>query len=287
METNLFKTILVPTDFSEEAQKAIDYGLLLAQKLQINIILLHAFHLNIMIDMNGQSYSTSEMSKELEEINAEKLASTLASLKRQYPHIRIDSIQSMGLLVDVVKEICENQQIDLVVMGTKGASGIEEYILGTNTALVVEGVQCPVLVVPSKNVVGDFKKILYATDFLFEDIENIKQVSTLAKVFNATLQVVHITQNTIDEKYVQKWFIDICEDQCDYDSLSFKSIPRQHDTMTTLNSLIDHDKIDLVVMNSSGKNFIKRMFSGSLTQKMTYHTKIPFLAYHKTTHLHK
>lgn len=281
MKTAKVKTILIPTDFSDQANNAINHGISLAQKINAQILLLHAFHFNVMIDMNGQLMGTENIALEIEQVNAEKLKSCLELLRKQFPSLQIDALQSMGLLVDVIQEMCDKKPIDFIVMGTKGTSGIEEYILGTNTALVVESVKCPVLVVPDNCFEHGFKKIAYATDFLFEDVENIQQVAEIAKLYNASLQVVHITRNSVDEKYVQKWFLDICVEKCHYNNLAFINISLKQNTLSTLNKWIDQEGIDLVVLNATGKNFIKKIFSGSLTQKMAYHTHIPFLAYHK------
>jgi nucleotide-binding universal stress UspA family protein len=276
-----FKNILIPTDFSLAAENAVTHGLALASKTKANVFFLHAYHFPILRGINGENIYLDEQSNQ-EALKAanKQLLETQKKAVVLHPELHIENINEQGFLSDVITSVCNQRHIDLIVMGTKGASGLDEYLIGSNTAIVLDSVSCPVLIVPKNANFKPYKKILFATDFQFDDVGALFKLIPIAELFGASLEVLHISHNAKEDADLMDWFQQICEERSPNKTLLFSNIVRNESTLKALNKLIQAKEIDLVAMTSTNKGFLKRLFTGSMTEKMAYHSEIPFLAFH-------
>jgi len=185
------KTILVPTDFSKNAKNALHYAVNIAKRMQAKIILLHSFH----IDNNNAALPVDMVDKQVE--TAKKKSD--ADLKAHFNSVShnsmctIEYISSNNFLVDEILRLTEERDIDLIVMGTQGASGkLGKQIFGTNSSNVIEKAKCPVLTIPEGASTNDIKTIVYSTEYLNSDVVCLQTLADMAKLFEANIQVVHI-----------------------------------------------------------------------------------------------
>ena len=280
MNNTYFENILIPTDFSVTATNATKHGMALATKTNANVYLLHAYHFPVMVDPNGQMMYSGDFVQDYVKESEEKLVVLQKEAVALHPELEIKHLNQEGFLADEVQSVCETKSIDLVVIGTKGASGIEEHVLGTNTALILESVQCPVLIIPEGASFKPYKRILFATNFQFDDIDVLLKIISLADLFEARIDVVHISDDPRKEERELDLLKEIGNQREPDKRITYSNIPVNNSTLETLNNYIDRKGIDLVVMNSTGKSFLNKLFNGSLTEKMAYHTYVPFLAFH-------
>ena len=142
------KTILIPTDFSKNATHALNYAIDLAQHENAKIILLHSYH----IDYTNGYVSANLIEKEVKDAE-QNSATHLKSLYTKVIHagnIQCECVSRQDLAVDAILTTIKEKNVDLVVMGTKGASGVTGAIFGSNTARVIEKATCPVIAVPAE-----------------------------------------------------------------------------------------------------------------------------------------
>ena len=280
MEIATFKKLLIPIDFSVASENALEYGLSLASKIGAKIVLLHTYNFKPMVDISGQYISFSDLKAQTLAQGEQKLHELKTKITASHPEISLEYLLMQDNLAEAVEAVCKEQNIDLVVMGTKGASGFEEYLVGTNTAVVIESIKSPVLVIPSKAKFHDIKKILFTTDFQFDDVESLEALVEIAKIFKAKIEVVHFSKDIKLDEELLDWLKEICEERVDYKLINFTNLLEGSTMLDTLNKLIKKREVDLVSMSASDKPFLKKIFTGSYTQKMAYHTDIPFLAFH-------
>jgi len=280
MEIATFKKLLIPIDFSVASENALNYGLSLASKIGAKIVLLHTYNFKPMVDISGQYISFSDLKAQTLAQGEQKLHELKTKITASHPEISLEYLLMQDNLAEAVEAVCKEQNIDLVVMGTKGASGFEEYLVGTNTAVVIESIKSPVLVIPSKAKFHDIKKILFTTDFQFDDVESLEALVEIAKIFKAKIEVVHFSKDIKLDEELLDWLKEICEERVDYKLINFTNLLEGSTMLNTLNKLIKKREVDLVSMSASDKPFLKKIFTGSYTQKMAYHTDIPFLAFH-------
>lgn len=277
-----FKNILVPTDFSNCATNALHYAADLALTLKAKIHLYHTYHLPILI----RSYAAGliDLNQELKEESEARLKKALDAFKVKYPTVDVQGETEYGLLMDQVPSAIKRYESDLIVMGTKGASGLDEYLVGSNAAYLIEATKLPVLVIPEQATFTSPKKIAFTTDFQFGDVESLKKLAELMGAFKPEITVVHLSTHPITrltkDAELMDWFKEMVEEHVAYPNISFQNKIRNTDNLTDIDKFITDNQMDMVAMSTRQKSFLKKLFTGSLTRKMAYHTHLPLLAFH-------
>ncbi|MGH2552236.1 MAG: universal stress protein, partial [Chitinophagaceae bacterium] len=186
------KTIIIPTDYSPVATNAMQYGIDMAKAINASILLLHVYNVPVSYtDVPVMLVSVEEMKK-----NAEM---KLAELKKEVEHITSGSIKvyteaRLGNVSDELEIISNKIHPYAIVMGTKGSSGIEKILFGSNTLTVIRHLTWPVICVPPGKTFGSgIKKIGFACDFRdVVETTPAQSIKEFAKEFNAELHVLNV-----------------------------------------------------------------------------------------------
>ncbi len=273
------KTILFPTDFSTYAENAFYYAIGLAEKLNAKIILQHCCHLpvftaNIPPEEITEEKIFADASKRLKKYRIEKQVKS--------KNIPIEEYVSFGLAVDTIISVAEEKKVDLIVMGTKGSSGAEAVMIGSNASSVMGKTLCPLLVVPANASHSGLKKIIFTTDYHDNDVEAISRLAEIADLFNAEILIVHMCEpehaNALEEERFKK-FREEVELKVRYDHLSFQFLMGV-DLASVLNIVIEENQADVLSMSMRKKNIFSKLFEKNMTKSMVYHTHIPILSFH-------
>jgi len=263
------KRILVPTDFSPNATKALDFAVQIARRLKGDIVLVHA----------TETPDTAT-------------AIQVASGKLELLRKSIQESESIQVITDVVADssvnlvldAIPNYNIDLVVMGTVGNTGFREKVFGSRTAKVIAESPVPVLAIP---LLSDWKtpgRILLAINKFEEAEKRINPVLELANVLRANIQVAIFTDT--DDDYVEDYGehevkIAGFRDQlrAKYPDLDIQAVhlAGKH-FLESLQNWIDKNDITMLVMLTHKRKLFENIFNPSRTQKMSYHTNVPMLA---------
>ena len=161
------KNILLPTDFSKNAWNAITYAIELYKNEPCTFYLLNTYTPNIAASRFMATVVTSE-SLAVESYSKEGLNAVLNNIQSKYNNKlhSFKTISSFSLLADEVRELVNEYNIDMVIMGTKGASGVSEVFMGSNAVRVIKAVKnCPVLAIPEDFTFGKPKEIAFGTGF--------------------------------------------------------------------------------------------------------------------------
>ncbi|MEM9675791.1 MAG: universal stress protein, partial [Bacteroidota bacterium] len=188
------KTILVPTDFSDQATYALDMAADIARKSNAQVQLL-----NVVEAPHGSSFSAlGEVSMPdasdnlyfVRLIEAAKKKFDEMAVEGKYSDIKLEGLVEVGHPFEHISRSIAEHEVDLVVIGTRGSSGLEEIFVGSNTEKVVRRVDCPVLSVKSPASTDSIKDIAFATNFRDDYSKLIEQLVKLQKVFDATIHLV-------------------------------------------------------------------------------------------------
>lgn len=271
------KTLLVPTDFSIPADSAINYAAHLAVLWDASLILYHSF-----IPFESGFYLLSVSQKENLE-NEKKLMGRLATIQnnilKKKPSLSISIHVDQGPEGIKIIEFCKKKKVDLIIMGTNGASGLKEQLIGSFTAEVMTKATCPVLAIPNKYKFRIPKKITYATNYSKKDKKVLEALLKFNEVFNASISLLHIdwgmtffTADDDHEKYkksIQNHFKDF--------EFSFNHSAGKDITKTILEETL-LDNTEMIVMNPlKRKGMWDQLFEKSVTKKMAYHIPFPLL----------
>ncbi len=272
------KRILVPVDFSEEAKCAVRVAADIANKTKSEIYLLH------MVDMpEGIIDAQSGMDN----------SSPAAILYMKKIHERFEEIKNKPFLEGVVVhetvhfqktfdgviEESKKQNVDLVVMGSAGASGLKEIIIGSNTEKVVRHSKVPVLVVKKHTKELIINNIVFASDFSDESKNKFKDVIDFTSIFNAALHLLYVntphnfnTTKYINEK-ISNFIADFEMDRFDINIYNDISVEKG-----ILNFANDIDA-DLIALNTHGRSGLSQLFNGSVGQELANHALKPVLTF--------
>lgn len=269
--------ILVPTDRSENANHALRYALNLLEGDAAEFILFQAFDIPaysadmpIMMDAVG----TQEIERVLKE-DAAKLTEEFAGTEFKFS-ARVE-IGSLSLNVDM---LVEKLDLDLVVMGTKGASGLAAAVIGSNTADVIQAATCPVLVVPENADLSSPKQILFATDNKgLSKTSVIELLLGLADKYDSHIHLMNVLDEgkmtSVDEA-VEGLKLDHVLSQIPH-TFHFEN---SNDKAEAIENYLNTHKIDLLAVVPRKNNFFDAIFHRSVTKKLALHTKVPMLAMH-------
>ena len=272
------KKILFPTDFSEASINAFIYALKLADSIKGEIITLHVY------DLPQVGYSNvpgvlNEIYDLIELGNFENYKDQVPFLRRiaeqnNMEHIKISNVLDYGNLINKIVKIVNDENIDFVVMGTKGATSLKETFLGTATTKVMNATKAIVFAIPENCEYKQIKKILFLTKYNFEDIKVLKKVIEFAAVFEAHIDCLHIKSphQKDNDTFKEEWQ-KIAKDQ----DITLHTISND-DVEGIILEFIDLNKIDMITMHVYHKNFFKKLFQVSLSKKLAFHVNIPILA---------
>src|SRR5699024_5958102 len=180
------KTILIPTDFSDNSLNALKYAVEIYKASPVRIYILHAYADEVYAAMD-ESMEEDEFVAISDRIHKES-KNSLAAFKSKIsafsknPEHDFETISDFGQLVDSVNELVNRKNIDLVVMGTKGETEDKDLTFGSNTLQVIKYVNCPVLAVPSDYKDAKPQNILFPTDYMLPyKPRELELISAIAK----------------------------------------------------------------------------------------------------------
>ena len=270
-------TILFPTDFSKNADNALQYAVKIASLTQSKLVLFHSYHVPVTTpDVVYADYQV--YNEELENSFKEKLQQKIEEIHKNNPGLTCDISVNYGFALDSIINYSESNKVDLIIMGTRGASGLKEVVFGSITASVIEKASCPVLAVPEKAPFKGINKIVFATDLENAEDDTRTKIIEFAKSFDAHLEVLYIqTELEIDEEK-DKIFEHINEN-VDYPKTSFH-IEVFQDIEEGIEKFVKRHNPDVLAMITHKRGAIEKLFHRSITKKMAYHSQLPLLAFH-------
>ncbi|MBP2831490.1 universal stress protein [Aquimarina sp. U1-2] len=273
------RKIVIPTDFSENAMNAVRYALELFKYEKCDVYIINAFADEIYDHTTSASRDSFEKLKETVHKNSEKqLEDIVEQIEEISPNPRhtYQALSIFGSLVDETNDLVDKENIDIVIMGTRGKTNDKHLTFGSNTLQVLKYVKCPVLAIPSSFTYKRPKRILFPTDYLLPfKRRELKLLSTLTKSFRSSIHFLHSTKaKTLsirqeDNKlFLQGSLPDI--------ELKFISVDAT-DLTQMINEFIALNHIDFLVMVNSRHSYLEHMLYQSTIDKIGLHVKIPFL----------
>ncbi|WP_181307137.1 universal stress protein [Rufibacter sp. XAAS-G3-1] len=279
------KKILCPVDFSKTSNKAAEYAAQIAQRTRASLTLLHVLHLPMM-DTTESALMASQVLDEQRRISSDKLHSLVLYLQSMFDGVggaafAADTKVQEAFLADAVERLVQEEGYDFVVLGTTGGGNtLEEILIGSNTESVISQVKCPVLAIPANAALPEIHRIVYASDYQPEDTRALTQVVNLAQVFQAEVEVVHITNKAGSDggKDAQE-FIQMLRSQFSSFPIHFQEVEHP-EKETGLKDFLSRTQSNMLAILKKRRNFFKDLFGMSLAEKMTYQTKLPLLVLH-------
>ena len=276
--------ILLPTDFSKNAWHAINYALNLYKNDHCDFYLLNVFSAtgNVMESLMNLEPGSElyEIEKSRSEEGLSKQLNMLALHDTHNPKHQFKTISTFNNTIEAIKNVVEEKDIDLIVMGTKGETNSRQSAFGSTAIYVMEKVRnCPVLVVPENASQTMPKEIVFPTSYKthFKKRE-LYYLIDIAKRCNAHIAVLHILENEeLDEKQknhqamLEEYFSDL--------SYSFHSLSN-YDIEPAVNLFVESRGSDMVAFINKKHAFFGSMLTNPMVKGITFHSKVPILVMH-------
>lgn len=274
------KKILFPTDFSEVSKNAFIYALKLADAIDAEIITLHVYELDspayLDVSIYLQDIYEYEELSDFENYKDEIPALRSIAEANNLTHIKMSNVLIQGYLVSEVVKLSKKENVDFIVMGTKGATHFREVFLGTVTTKIMNEANATVLAIPEKCSYAPIEKILFNTRYHMDDIEPLKKVVALANVFHSHVDCLNVKPpHTV---YNDDFVIDFKNVFNDQD-VAFHSV-MENDIEGAILNFIEQNKINMVAIHERHRGFFEKLFEVSLSKKLTFHINIPILSVH-------
>jgi nucleotide-binding universal stress UspA family protein len=279
------KKILVPTDFSEQAGHALDFAIQIAGKSQAEIVLINVVDypgmytawsggMNVIggaeppFDTLDDKFITSMLDKSKDEMKS-------VAGRWESKNVKIHRISEIGNPYSVISEKIQKENVNLVIMGSKGATGLEEVMIGSNTEKVVRYSRCPVITIKKKRDFSRINKIAFASNFEGDQSHVIEELKKLQEIFNASLHLVKINtpnnfentrtiygemQNFVDTHQITNYKLNIYNDFMEEEGIIY---------------FAQDIDADMIALATHGRTGIMHLLSGSIAEDVVNHAKRP------------
>jgi len=271
------KKILVPTDFSKEAENALKVAAQLGKKHNCELILLN------MLDLPLTQLDAGSAPADLPEaVYFMKLAHKQFEEVINKPYLDGVNITEMVDFHDIntgILEVSKEHDVDLIIMGSHGASGLKEMFIGSNAEKIVRTSEVPVLVIKNEHENFNIEEFVFASDFENDNKETYKQAVKLAEMFNAKIHLLMVNtisnfSTTASAKVKIHEFIK--------DSTFTNYTTNIYNDETAEKGILNFSHIidaDLIGISTHGRQGIAHFFNGSLSEDIVNHAKRPVITF--------
>lgn len=274
------KKILVPVDFSEFSEYALEVAASLAKKHNAEILVFHMLGISESVFVANEAVEIAE-AKYYMTMAKERFSTFLD--KDFLNGIKLTEIIQNFKVFSEINELAKEKDIDLIVMGSHGSKGLSEFFVGSNTEKVVRTSSVPVLVIKKKYAHFKLKEVVFACDFKIESLNAFIHAVKLFSEYEAKINLVYV--NRPNEYYITKADLDkrITYFMSKIRDLNLKNVEVAYVTDYSIeNGIVGYCqkiKADLVAIPTHGRKGWAHFFVGSLGENMANHLSMPVMTF--------
>lgn len=270
------KTILIPTDFSDNAWKAAGYAANLYPDVPSEFVFVHAFYepsAIIEADIPAIiSSRTKGISDQLSHIEKEFREFDL------HPNSSVKTVARYGVASNVILDLAREEHAEVIIMGTTGASINENVVLGSTAMAVLETSLCPVLCIPADTKLTPPHHIMFATDHNYvsnlNELVFLKEIAELQKAKISIVNIKAITPIPVSANHQVEGTV-LHNFLGDVEHTFFEQ--QSADVESGILNFANQKEIDLIVTLKPERGFWERVFHRSVSDGLGLHSNIPVL----------
>ncbi|GHN02672.1 universal stress protein UspA [Cytophagales bacterium WSM2-2] len=271
IETSYMKRILVPCDFSEQAIEAYQFALNISAQASGEVFVLKVIELPLAY------VETDDLALKGLEAQAKK---EFEKMKTQFPAIvKVTFVTIRGAVSSVISQFIKDHKISLVVMGTRGSSGLREYVIGSNAEKTVRFSAVPVFAVRKFPQIDKIRNIVFPTSLEMDQVEFVSHVKELQSFFNATLHLLLVNtpynfKRSGDDKVLMEEYAKHYKLR-DYTLNTYDDYRLEDGIINFANSI----KADMIAIATHGHRGLAHLFVGSVAEDIVNHKSCPIWTY--------
>lgn len=270
------KRILVPTDFSEQAENALKVAIELAKKHNSEIYVLHSMEMPLSLN---SSKNPGNLPESLFFI---KLAEKRFSDLRESDYLKgivLNEAIGHNEIFEDIRKASKTNNIDLIVMGSNGASGFKEMFVGSNTEKVVRTSDIPVLVIKNNHNKFDVRDFVFATDFSENSRSSLIKANDFAKKVGAKIHLLYVNtpagfKTSAQAQEIMENFVEGME----IENYSL-NIYNDNSVEKGILNFTQYINAQLIGMATHGRKGIAHFFNGSISEDMVNHANMPVITF--------
>ncbi|MBT8288462.1 MAG: universal stress protein [Flavobacteriaceae bacterium] len=274
------KKIIVPIDFSEHSEYALEAAAIIAQKHEAEILALHMLEISdaILTKNTGEQQSKAFFLLKLAEKRFDQF------LERDFlKGLKVTPIVKHFKVFSEVNDVAQEKNADLIVMGSHGASGVKEFFVGSNTEKVVRHSEIPVLVVKHNPILMDFENVVFACDFSEESVKPYLKAREMFDIMESKLHLVYVNLPNIGfrstpemEKRVAEFMKKANGNLEKMNEVNYVSDYSVEQGIITLANVVG---ADLIAIATHGRTGLAHFFEGSITEDLANHSTLPVMTF--------
>jgi len=282
------KTILVPSDFSKNATNALRYAIRLSMLTKSELVVFHCANIAPYI-LAAAAGAEEQVAKLIQEDESYKRKKLIAQVGKAYQYLGFKNIpaktkiivETNPLVVENIVGLAKKCHADLIITGTHGATGLNRFFFGTNSANLISKSTIPVLAIPGKCRYTKITNIAYASDLEHVD-EELKRLIPFAKALKAGIDILYLNYGTdTKELYIKNAQSSIAKAGYNKIKLVKRSATIEYSLIGQLKKYLSKHSQQWLVMFTKERGFWEKLVYGGKTEYMSYSIKIPLLSFKK------
>lgn len=282
-----FKNILVPIDFSSRSYAALAAAADIANQFESKITLLHIIDVpetqrpeyQLALDIVGNHENSSKEDIPAILFAMKETKRLLREAREKYPKITFAEQVVFDRVHRQIYSVVEGTDVDLIVMGSSGASGLGEVFIGSNTQKVIRNASCPILVIKDDEGKFNPRNVVFASDFSEMGGRAAKLFPLFKKLYGSTIHFLNIvTPSTFEASpTTTKRMKDFAEhtEVKDYTINIFNYYTEEEGILT----FAEDNKADMIMLGTHGRKGFSRFMMGSIAENVANHSEIPVFVF--------
>ena len=283
----MMKNVLILTDFSENAWNALKYAQQLFKSTQCNFYLLHvSAYIDYPVSTTSIEEDENIITQELIVPSKKQLNDLLKKIEKSFSNKthKYFGVHEHGFFLEAIKKNIAEKKIDLIIMGTKGASGMRKRIIGSNAGDVITKVKCNTLIIPKGVAFSLPQEVAFPTDYnIFYSHKILEAVTEMLGLCKANIRVMNVSKSdrqlTKGQEKNQEYLSDYLNETFQKKN-SFHTITNKN-VNAAIQCFVEGRDIDMILMVAKNLNFLQQILFDSLVEKISFHTKVPFFVIHE------
>jgi nucleotide-binding universal stress UspA family protein len=274
------KKIIVPIDFSEHSEYALEAAANLAQKYDAELLVLHMLELSNAI-LTADSSALNEEAVFYLKLAEQKFEAFLD--KPYLENVNVTPIVKHFKVWSEVNDVANEHDANLIIMGSHGASGVKEVLVGSNTEKVVRHADIPVLVIKHNPILFDFENGVFASDFSEDSVEPYLKARTTFDKLGAKMHLVYV--NSPDGNFRSSSEIDkrvsdfLRKADGDLENLSDVTVVSDYSIEKGILNFANVIGADVIAVATHGRKGLAHFFEGSISEDIANHSTLPVMTF--------
>jgi nucleotide-binding universal stress UspA family protein len=272
------KKILIPIDFSENADRTLAAAKAMAIPAETQLLILHAYQPPVPDLTVPSGAGIVPLPPDLEETFRKRLDEYVLEARDQGYHA--EGLWSIGGIHPAVFDAIKHYSPELVVLGRSGTGGFLDRLLGSSATHIGLDATCPVLIVPPQATPKKFKEIVYATQLEYDENEILRRAFPLFDRLGGRVSFIKINSDAQPNVQPDQQYLDQITQE--FSIMNEDFVVRTNDSVLQgIEDYCDEIKADLLVMSTRRRGLLEAFITNpSVTKKMIIDTHVPLLIYH-------